>query len=75
MDIPVGNEDTLDAVAMLSVARPNGDVIEQAETHAAVVFGMVARRANQAKGGWDVAVEDGVDGRNDAAGRTRCAFE
>ena len=42
--------DAFDAVVLLEVARAQGDVVEQAETHAPVSFGMVARWPHQGKG-------------------------
>ncbi len=47
MDVYIGDEDAVDAREGLGVAGGNGDVVEEAEAHAPVGEGMVARWADQ----------------------------
>jgi len=47
VDIPVDNGCPLEAVRLLKVASADGGVVEQAETHRPVAFGMVPGRAGR----------------------------
>ena len=56
--VDVHHHDALQAVAPLEVARPKGRVVEQAEPHAAVRLGVVARRSDGRKPALDAAGPD-----------------
>src|SRR5687767_6688721 len=68
MNIPVGDENFANAMFFLGVTRGDGDVVEEAEAHAAGGTSVVAWRADCAEGVFDGAGDYSVDRGKDAAG-------
>ena len=66
--IEVDDEHAADAVDLLEIARGDGDVVEDAEAHAAVARCMMARRPNGTERILQAAGHHAVDGVQHAAG-------
>ena len=47
VQVPVDDQDALEAVFFLCIGGSDGDVVEEAEAHGPVGFGMVAREGGQ----------------------------
>src|SRR5262249_26827612 len=62
MYVPVRDEDSVDAVTPDGVARPDGDVVEDTETHSAVGGRMVPGRTHCTKCSWSATRHDSVNG-------------
>jgi len=73
MNVPIGDKDSLDVVALLCVPGRDGYVIEQAETHAAIGGGVMAGRPHYAEGICELSGEDGIYGLEDAASGDACS--
>jgi hypothetical protein len=69
VDVPVDDGHALEPAGLPRMVRRDRGVAEQAEAHAHVADGVVAGRAHEGEGVADRPVEDGVDGRDDAARR------
>ncbi len=69
VDVPVHDQDPPEAQGDFGVKRPQGHIVEKAESHGPAPLGVVARRAGQGKGGVHFAGNHPVDGREQAAGR------
>lgn len=50
VNIKIHDGHTLELVLIQQMLRPNGDVVEQAEAHSSIPFGMMTWRAHRAKG-------------------------
>jgi hypothetical protein len=68
MDVPVGDQDSGQAVLALNVTGSDGDVVEDAEPHRAIAQGVMARRPDRAEGVGDIACHHGIDGGHDSFG-------
>ena len=68
VDIPIGDEDAVDAPGFAGVAGGDSGVVVDAEAHAAGGGGVVAGRADGGEGVADMALEDGIDGGEGGAG-------
>ena len=75
MDVEIDDRDTLGPVRRLGVARGDGHVVEEAETHRRRDFGMVAGRARGDEGVSRLAVHHVVDRECRAAGRAKSGLE
>ena len=67
MHVPVHDQDALQAVALDRVARPDRDIVEDAESHALYRTRVVAGRTQRAEGLLDGSGQHRVDGRADRA--------
>ena len=68
VDVPVDDQDALDAVGSLGVAGGDDDVVEDAEAHAEVGDGMVAGRADVGEDPRRPAGDGGIDRGHAGAG-------
>lgn len=68
VDVPIDDEDAVDAPSFAGVAGGDGGVVVDAEAHAAGCGGVVAGGADGGEGVADVALEDGIDGGESGAG-------
>ena len=64
MDVPIDDQDPGQLVSQPGVVGGEGDVVEQAEAHAARRRGMMAGRTDQAQGVGLLAGQHGIDGGN-----------
>ena len=60
VDVPIDDRHLGDPVLLLRVARGDGDIIKQAETHAAIGRGMMAGRPHGAERVGCFAFNDGI---------------
>ena len=67
MHVPIDDGDFLRPVLLLAMTCGDGDVVEQAETHALGRSCVVAGWAHGAEGVFDLASENGIDGIQDSA--------
>lgn len=68
VDVPIENEDFLDAVIALEISSPYRDIVEEAEARADVRMSRVmTRRTNNAESVLPVLVDDSIDCLEDAA--------
>ena len=47
MNVPIDNDDSLEAVLLLRIPGGNGGIVEDAKTHTTVLGGVVTGRANR----------------------------
>ncbi len=73
--VPIGDGDALDSVATLRVAGSNGDIVEQAEAHAARRTGVMAWRPHDAKCIGGIALHDEIDSVEASTRGTQGDFE
>src|SRR6185312_15116680 len=71
MNVPVDDGDALGAVLLLRVTGGDDGVVEEAKAHRPVGLGVVARRADGAKGIGGEAAQNLVDRHADGAGCVR----
>ena len=69
MHVPIDDQDARQAVGLAGVLGGQGDVVEQAEAHAARRRGVMARRPDQAQGVAVLAAEHRIHGGRAGAGR------
>src|SRR5688500_14419138 len=74
MHVIIYNENTLDLMYLLGIARGNGDITEQAEAHRAVWHGVMPRRANCRQPVIGFARDDSAHGIHNAACRKQRDF-
>lgn len=60
MDVPVDDGDALDSVAALGMARGEGGIVEETETHRPVRCGMMSGRTDGAKRPLHAPFDDGI---------------
>ena len=75
VDVPVNDRDALEAAVRQRVVDRDGGVAEQAEAHAGVGHRVVPGRADERERVAHRAVEHGVHGGDDAAGRQQRDLE
>ena len=68
VDIPIDDEDAIDAPGFAGVPSGDGGVIVDAEAHATGGGGVVSRGADGGEGVADAALDDGIDGGEGGAG-------
>ncbi len=67
VDVPVDDEDSLQAVDLLKAAGGDGYIVKQAKAHGRVSLGVMAGRTHKAKGVGEGTVDDGVSSGQDCA--------
>src|SRR5579862_4965763 len=68
MDVEIDDGHTPQPMYAAGLMRTHRDIVEQAETHGGSWLGVMAGRANGAKGVGDLAGDDGIHRRADRAG-------
>ena len=75
MDIPVHDQDPLKGEIVNGIMGADGHVIEEAETHGPIPFGMVAGRPDKGKSVFHLSLPDGPDQFTQTSGSQGCGFE
>lgn len=61
MKVPIDNQDFFQAMFVPGIFGRQGDVIEQAESHGPIGFGMMPRRSGESKAVLNFSSQQGID--------------